>query len=240
MKKNLKARQRSTALSLLFFPILLILFVSGCAHVISEDIRKNSDLSLTLNQFRGNPSTYIGKSVVWGGEIIQVINQEDGTTEIEVFQEPLDFTGEPKERGVSEGRFLVLSDGFLDPYVYRTGRRITVAGELREEKIEPLGEIYYRYPLITSKQIYLWPVYYPYPYYAYDPWWYDDFWWGYPYGWWGLGFFFHHHHHHHHPGKGSSPSWGGRPGFHRGVFGSRGFSGGRGGASLGGGVGGHR
>ncbi len=87
--------------------ILLILLVSGCAHVISKDIRNKSDLSLTVKQVLGNPNAYSGKSVVWGGEIIQVINQEDGTTEIEVFQEPLNFRGEPKERAASEGRFLV-------------------------------------------------------------------------------------------------------------------------------------
>ncbi len=220
--------------------ILPILFVSGC-HVISKDIRKNSDLSLNLNQVRENPSAYIGRSVVWGGEIIQVINQADGTTEIEVFQEPLDFSGEPKERDVSEGRFLVLDNRYLDPYVYWTGRRITVAGELRGEKIEPLGEIYYRYPLVMSKQIYLWPEYDQYAYYSYDPWWYDDFWWGYPFGWRGFGFCHHHHHHHHpHLGKGSSPSWGGRPGSHSSVFGSKGFSGGGKGASPGGVGGRHR
>lgn len=232
MKENPRRNQRTKGLSLLFLPILpiLILLGSGCAHVISKEIRKNSDPSLRLSQVRQNPSAFAGKSVVWGGEIIQVIDQEDGTTEIEVFQEPLNFRGEPKEAAASEGRFLVLDNRFLDPYIYWEGRRVTVAGELQGEKIEPLGEIYYRYPLITSKQIYLWPDYYPYPYYSYSPWWYYDPWWGYPYGWWGYGFYYytedhhyHHHHYSHHPyGIGNQS---GRAGFLDGV-GSRGFSGG--------------
>ena len=178
----------------LFLPFLLLLLVPACAHVISKDIRANSDLSLTLKQVRANPDAYKGKSVVWGGEIIQVINEEDGTTEIEVYQELLNFRGEPQETSPSEGRFLVLANEFLDPYIYWEGRRITVAGELQGEKTEPLGEMYYRYPLIKSKQIYLWPNYYPYPY-----WWgYYDPWWAYPFGWWGFGFYYHGHHHHYH------------------------------------------
>ncbi len=173
----------------LFFAILLILFASGCSHVISKDVRANSDPSLTVNQVRENPDPYKGKSVIWGGEIIQVINQKDGTTEIEVFQRPLDFRGEPKETDPSSGRFLVLDHRYLDPYIYWKGRKITVAGEITGEEVKPLGEMEYKYPLLTSKEIYIWPVHYygPYPYYyPYYPWW--------GFGWWGVGVHFHHHH----------------------------------------------
>ncbi len=172
--------------------IPLIFLVSGCAHVISKDIRANSDLSLTLSQVRENPDEFKGKSVVWGGEIIQVVNQEDGTTEVEIFQRPLGVWGEPNQTAASEGRFLVLADRFLDPYVYQSGRKITVAGEITGEEKKELGETEYQYPLLTSKQIYIWPVYYypPYPYYYSYPWW--------GVSWWGLNFQHHHHHHHRH------------------------------------------
>ena len=56
--------------------------------------------------------------------------------------------GEPKETLASEGRFLMLADKYLDPYVYRKGKRITVAGEILGEKTKPLGELDYRYPLL--------------------------------------------------------------------------------------------
>jgi len=175
------------------FPLLLIILflLSGCAHVISKDIRSHSDLSLTLRQVRQNPDDYKGKSVVWGGDIVQTINQKDGTTLIEVFQMPLGWRGEPKETLSSDGRFLILVEKYLDPYIYQKGRKITVAGEILGEKIKPLGEMGYKYPLLLSKQIYLWEDYYPrYPYYYYDPWW------GYPYGWWGFGVYYHRHYHH--------------------------------------------
>jgi outer membrane lipoprotein len=173
-----------------FLLFSLILF-SGCAHVISKDLRTKSDLSLTLSQVRQHPETFKGKWVVWGGEIIETVNQREGTTQIEVFQRPLGWRGEPKETTASEGRFLILADQYLDPYVFRRGKKITVAGEITGEKIKPLGQMDYRYPLVSTKQIYLWPEYnaqpYPYPYSYYDPGW------GYPYGW-GFGFGVYSHH----------------------------------------------
>ena len=173
---------------LLFFFILL----TGCAHVISKDLRASADPSLTFRQVHQNSNTYKGKFVVWGGEIIETVNQKDGTTQIEILQRPLGWRGEPKETQVSEGRFLILADQYLDPYVYRKGREITVAGEILGEKIKSLGEMDYRYPLLSSKQIYLWPeyYYYPYPYYDYDPWWYHSY---YPRWWWGMGIHYHYH-----------------------------------------------
>jgi len=177
-----------------FLLFLLVFLSSGCVHVISKDLRAKSDPSLTLSQVRHNPEAFKGKWVVWGGEIIETVAQKNTTTQIEVFQRPLGWRGEPNKTYPSEGRFLVLADEYLDPYIFRRGKKITVAGEILGEKIKPLGEMDYRYPMVSSKQIYLWPEYYyqPYPYTYYDPWW--------PYpGWrWGVGFGYYYFPHHHH------------------------------------------
>jgi outer membrane lipoprotein len=174
----------------LLFPLLLMM---GCAHVISKDLRAKTDLSLTFNQVSQDPNQYKGKWVIWGGEIIETINQKDGTTQIEVFQKPLGWRGEPYETIASEGRFLVLADKYLDSYLFRRGKKITVAGEILGEKVKPIGEMDYRYPLLSGKQIHLWPEYYyrAYPLYYYDPWW--DY--PYPYGWWGFGIYHPRHRH---------------------------------------------
>jgi outer membrane lipoprotein len=171
---------------------LLVFLFSGCVHVISKDLRIKSDPSLTLSQVRQNPDTFKGKMVLWGGEIIETINQRDETTQIEVFQKPLGWREEPKETTISEGRFLILADQYLDPYVFRKGRKITVAGEIFGEQVKPLGKMDYRYPIISGKQIYLWPQHYyqPYPSFYFGPWW-----WGYPFGPGGFGFYYHYHHH---------------------------------------------
>lgn len=158
---------------LLFLPIL----ISGCGHVISKDLRGQIDPALTFRKVFEDPNAYKGKTVLWGGEIIQTMNQKDGTTSIEVFQTPLGWRGEPKdskESVISEGRFLIHVDRYIDPYLYRRGRKITVAGEIQGEMTKTLDEMSYRYPVVMSKQIYLWEEYrkdYPSQYYYYDPWW---------------------------------------------------------------------
>jgi outer membrane lipoprotein len=162
--------------SLLIFGVLLIILLQGCLP-ISKQLRAQADRTLTFRQVFQNPEAYKGKIVIWGGDVVETINQKDGTTLIVVLQRPLDWTEEP-EFNRSEGRFIIFVQGYVDPYVFRRGRRITVAGEIEGRKVMRLGELEYPYPLLLSKQIYLWGAYYyyPYPYYWYYPY-------GYPYWW---------------------------------------------------------
>jgi outer membrane lipoprotein len=147
-------------ISLFLFVPIIVSQVSGCAP-ISKELRAEADQTLTFQQVFENPEAYKGKMVIWGGEIIRTLNQKDKTTLIEVLQKPLGWRGEPKRTDASGGRFLVLVEAFLDPHTYGKGRAITVAGEILGEKIRPLGEIEYRYPLLVSKQIHLWWEHYP-------------------------------------------------------------------------------
>jgi outer membrane lipoprotein len=180
--------------------------------VISKDLRNKVDPSLTFEKVIQNPIAFKEKTVVWGGEIIETLNQKNGTTEIEVFQIPLDSTTDaPKASNASAGRFLILVNKYLDPHLYQKGRRITVAGEILGEQIKPLGEMNYRYPLVSSQQIHLWEEYYYYPYYY--PWGYYDPWWGYPYWWGGLGF---HYYYYPTPYYYGGYYWGGYHGGHHG------------------------
>ncbi len=180
---------------------LIAILLVGCAPVISENLRKEADPKLPFGAVLQNPDAFKGKTVIWGGDIIETINQQDGSTLIEVYQRPVDWRGEPTG-SYSEGRFLVTVDQYIDPYLYSKGRQVTVAGEILGEEIKPLGQMDYRYPLLLGKQVYLWPVYYnyPYPYYYgpgyYNPWWYP--YWGYPYGGIGFGFGYYNYHYRHH------------------------------------------
>ncbi len=163
------------------FLLVLFFFISGCAHVISDDLRAKANLSASAAEVFQNPDAYKGKTVIWGGEIIQVLSQKDKTTLIEVLQWPLGWRGEPKRSVSFQGRFLVLVKGSLDPVLdYREGEKITVAGEIlgeiRGDKIASLTETTYRYPLLLGNQVHLWEgYYYPYssPQYQKDPWFYD-------------------------------------------------------------------
>jgi outer membrane lipoprotein len=163
--------------SLFIFGVLLIL-LQGCLP-ISKQLRAQADRTLIFHQVFQNPEAYKGKIVIWGGDVVETTNQKDGTTLIVVLQRPLDWTEEP-EFSRSEGRFVILVEGYVDPYVFRRGRRITVAGEIQGRKVMRLGELEYPYPLLVSKQIYLWGEYYYYPY-PYPYYWYYPY--GYPYWW---------------------------------------------------------
>jgi len=158
--------------------VLLIILLQGCLP-ISRQLRAQADRALTFHQAFQNPEAYKGKIVIWGGDVVETINQKDETTLVVVLQRPLDWQEEP-EFNRSEGRFIILVPGYVDPYVFRRGRRVTVAGEIQGRKVMRLGELEYPYPLLLSKQIYLWGEFYhyhyPYPYYWYYPY-------GYPYWW---------------------------------------------------------
>jgi len=156
--------------------------LTGCAPVISKQLREQAAKELTLSVVLKNPDAYKGKTVLWSGVIISSVNLKEGTM-IEVLQKPADMEGRPKDVDESEGRFLALKPGYLDVAIYSQGRNVTVAGEVQGKRIQRLCEIEYSYPLIRVKEIHLWAVekkdiYYPCPYWHY-PWSHYPYW--YPY-----------------------------------------------------------
>jgi outer membrane lipoprotein len=166
-------------------PVLLVgLFLSGCAHVMSEESLRLVDYRITFADLKRSPETFIGKYVLLGGTIAGVKNKKGGG-ELEVLQAPLDSSDKPEETHYSGGRFLVDSPDFLDPLVYKTGRRITVVGEVKGKKTRTIDEVEYIYPLVAAVEIHLFEryeadrfYYYPYPPpFYYDPFW--DPWWPY-------------------------------------------------------------
>jgi outer membrane lipoprotein len=136
--------------------ILCIAFPLACASVITEEVRNKANDSISFSQVLQKPDAYKGQTVVWGGEVIKSEAQKDGSMVIEVFQRPLGVRDAPDIYSESEGRFIIRAQKFLDPYAYRTGSKITVAGVIEGEDIRPLGKMSYRYPVILNKEIYLW------------------------------------------------------------------------------------
>ncbi len=164
------------------FPILfiVILFLSGCAHAVSNEMRQKARKDLAFATVLANPEVHRGEVVMWGGTIIETTNRE-GSTMIKVLQSPLDRYGFPMEEERTQGRFLVRVTGYADPEVYKKGRVITMAGEIAGAEEEPLGEIRYTYPVVQAREVHLWKdaagAYPPYP----RPYWYWDWFGGYPY-----------------------------------------------------------
>ncbi|HEY7490865.1 MAG TPA: Slp family lipoprotein [Candidatus Tectomicrobia bacterium] len=149
---------------------------AGCAHTISEGIRRQADTTISFTQLRANPEAYKGRMVILGGQILQPQNVQEGTL-LEVLQKPLDAYERPLLTDSTEGRFMVLCSTYLDPAVYAKGREVTVAGRVLGTRTGPVGEVQYTYPLIDCLELHLWPQlvqvtpqYAPYPPWYWDPW----------------------------------------------------------------------
>ena len=140
--------------------LLLSVFLFACAPVISEEIRERADTSLPFKEVVQNPDTYKGKIVLWGGEIIQTLPQNDGSTFIEVLEWPLGWTERPRRTVAFQGEFLVLLKEPANPSIYKRGAKITVAGEIQGsmqgEKIESVSDPTYRYPLLLAQEVHVW------------------------------------------------------------------------------------
>jgi outer membrane lipoprotein len=150
------------------------LIFSGCAHVMSPELREQADPSLTFPLVHGNVTAHVGSTVIWGGEIISTVNKETGT-DITVLETPLLGDGRPEAPIYSQGRFIARSSRFLDPAVYKSGRIITIGGKLVGAETEALGKTEYTYPVVQIEEIHLWHrelVAYPPPYH-----------WGWGWGW---------------------------------------------------------
>lgn len=156
--------------------IILLLSITCCAPVISKQVREQARRDLTFKEVVSDPERYKGELIILSGIIIEAKNTKEGTL-FEVLQTPADYRGEPEDFDKSQGRFLALNEGYLDPSVYTKGREVTIAGRIEGKRVQAFGKIEYTYPFISIKEIYLWPIheYYPYPYsyYAYDRyyWW---------------------------------------------------------------------
>jgi outer membrane lipoprotein len=160
--------------------VLLSVFLVGafsCAYPISSELRSEVSEGITFPMVLQNPTAYVGKIVLWGGQIIETVNFKGGS-DIILLDTPLDYQERPEAAQYSRGRFIARSPEFLDPAIYKKGRTITLAGEIVGKETKPLGKIEYDYPVVQIKQLHLWkqPYYGPYYYYY----------WGWPYyGYWG-------------------------------------------------------
>ncbi|HEY6010573.1 MAG TPA: Slp family lipoprotein [Nitrospirota bacterium] len=146
-----------------FVAVLLIILpvafpVAGCAPIFPREAMDQVNTSLAFSSLRNNPDQFKGQRVMLAGVIISSKNSKDGTY-LEVLQKPMNSRGRPEETDESEGRFIAQSAEFLDAAVYRTGRQITVIGEVLGRKELPLDEILYAYPLLAVKHLHLWEPY---------------------------------------------------------------------------------
>ena len=145
--------QRSGLLGL---GLLLVLggFLGGCA-VMSSQTMAEAEPAVPFPRLAARVHHYEGRVVVVGGYVLEVRNQGQSTLLV-VLQAPLDSGQEPLSADLSEGRFMVVHEQFLDPEVFRKGRKVTVGGVVQGLTQELIGDQPYGYLTLASREIFLW------------------------------------------------------------------------------------
>ncbi|MEF3168913.1 MAG: Slp family lipoprotein [Deltaproteobacteria bacterium] len=169
--------------------ILLLAVITGCAPVALREARSRGAEIVPFELLLHQTAEFTGRAVIVGGFVAATRNTGKGS-ELVVIQSPLDSRLEPEGKDRSRGRFLVVTERFLDPEVYTKDRRVTVSGAASGLRHESVDGAPYAYPVIKAETIYLWPEaevsdipYYPYYHSLYPyPYWWDDPWYPwYPY-----------------------------------------------------------
>jgi len=160
---------------------LYFVFLVGCAgvQVIPKDLEERVNRDIFFSQLLEAPLEQKGEIFVIGGEVLSA-KRLDNSTQIEVLQLPLTRNLKPEESlQKSEGRFIAIQEGFLDPATLPFGTRVTVVGEVSGMMTLPFDETTYDFPTLVIKQLTVWPTLptyrvirpYPYPYPYWGPYW---------------------------------------------------------------------
>ncbi len=91
---------------------------------------------------------HAGATVNWGGRIIE-IRSVDERSEIEVLSFPLDRGGRPLGDRDSDGRFIAVREGFVDPLVYDKDRFVTVVGRIESVRSGTINGQDFRWPVLS-------------------------------------------------------------------------------------------
>lgn len=138
----------------------VVVMTTGCASPragIPESLAAQIDKDVTFAQILAFPDSYSGRVVLLGGQILKAKRLNEGTR-VELLQLPLNGQQEPSlELTQSQGRLLVIHEGFLDPATLVPGSMVTVVGEVKGVTTDKLDDIDYRYPTLTTKHWHLWP-----------------------------------------------------------------------------------
>lgn len=136
--------------------VLFAIGLTGCASVPTElETATNDEALIDYKLAKKQQNKVVGESARWGGVIADVRNTEDKTV-FEVVNFPLQRWGRPEVSDDSDGRFLAVVDGFIDPEVYKKGRAISFVGVIGKTQQGKIGEYTYIYPVLEADNHYLW------------------------------------------------------------------------------------
>lgn len=137
----------------LIFAGLISLLVS-CATTPDFDTSQ-VDRSITPSSAINEIKTTLGKSILWGGTILETRNLK-GSTQIEILAYPLSSSHRPLLDKKPLGRFIIKQSGYLEASNYAAGKQLSVLGKISGNQSGKIGESRYSYPVINAEGLHLW------------------------------------------------------------------------------------
>ncbi|MDY6954139.1 MAG: Slp family lipoprotein, partial [Thermodesulfobacteriota bacterium] len=122
----------------IFWMVLTLSGLTSCASTPSRQFQQQVGSRLAFKELLQNIEAYKGRKVILGGHILETKNEPQATL-ITLLQAPLDSQNKPRSRDLSEGRFLLRIQEFIDPEIYSRGRELTVGGTVSGVLERPLG-----------------------------------------------------------------------------------------------------
>lgn len=162
----------------LFFALLASSLMGACSS-LPKSTDGQDVIPISVSEVQQSPESHLGKAVRWGGSVISVTNKKHHTL-VEVLSKPLSRGTRPTDKP-GQGRFFLEISGFVDPQSYPINRDITVVGTIDGVQERLIGEFPYRYPVLQSIAVHLWPDDSNDRLYHYDPF-YGPFYPGWPHG----------------------------------------------------------
>ncbi len=96
-----------------------------------------------------------GETVRWGGTIASIENSDEGSI-VEIVSRPLNAWGRPKRNDQSDGRFIARIEEVMDSEKVKQGMDVTTIGELIAVEEGLVGEMLYKFPVMTVSKVKVW------------------------------------------------------------------------------------
>jgi outer membrane lipoprotein len=138
-----------------FILLSLLLLLSGCVTVISNQIRPLIDKQVNYAAVQSAPDAYLGKYLLVGGKIVASTSSNE-LSSLELQQFEVDADGFPVDLTTFGGRFIAESTAYYDPALHKPGSLVTLVGEVRGKRSQMLDGKPYFFPVLTIKELYLW------------------------------------------------------------------------------------
>ena len=132
----------------------------GCSsyHVIPKRLKEQVNKDIQYEQVEEAPDSYKGRTVVWGGEILDIGRRDQNTT-VEILHLPMDRTLRPLDAPTSSrGRFLAIDahGDITDADKLKKGTLVTVIGEVQGLRSAKLDQDRHDIPALLIRDMTAW------------------------------------------------------------------------------------